>query len=131
MGTQLFLVLVNKKLTPKCIFLLVFEFGAMAGSIELSRACLEEVERLENVIVKDLDAIPNGHQTVTRSVFSTSSFSTIARDATNAKAKFATTNNEINSFAHGTLSRKQYKTVIKIANKIKTCTISMRSSYCV
>merc|ERR1711865_1353532 len=38
------------------------EFGAMAGSIELSRACLEEVERLENVIVKDLDLIPNGHK---------------------------------------------------------------------
>ena len=34
----------------------------MAGSIELSRACLEEVERLENVIVKDLDLIPNGHK---------------------------------------------------------------------
>ena len=43
-------------------FLLRRVFGAMAGSIELSRACLEEVERLENVIVKDLDLIPNGHK---------------------------------------------------------------------
>lgn len=34
----------------------------MSGPNEVARACLEEVERLENVIVKDLDTAPSGHK---------------------------------------------------------------------
>merc|ERR1712023_102214 len=32
------------------------------GVVEVGRACLEELEKLENVIVKDLDNAPTGHK---------------------------------------------------------------------